>query len=99
MRTALTGHVRTVLRSFNGFLALWALLVDTLAKQIAELVFSSFKVLFTLEISTTNSLVTITGLYLAGEAAIFSAFSIGTDSDSKVFVRQKHSLNTCRTVL
>ena len=56
-------------------------------------------VLFTLEIRTTDSLVTIAGLYLAGEAAFFTAFSIGTVSDSKVSFRQLHGLTACGTVL
>ena len=56
-------------------------------------------VLFTLESRTTNPLVTIAGLYLAGEAAFCSAFRIGTVSDSLVFVRQLHGLTACGTVL
>ena len=91
--------MRTCLDSLNCFLALRALLVNTLAKQIAELVLSSLVVLFTLEIRTTNPLVTIAGFYLASEAAIFSALRIGTVSESKIFVRQKHGLTACRTVL
>ena len=90
--------MRTAINSFNALLALWALLVVTLAKQIADFDLSSFMVLFTLEIRTTDSLVTIAGLYLAGEAAFYSAFRIGTVSDGKVFVRQKHSLAACGTV-